>query len=335
MRKLGLILGLFIATQVGYAQKYYLTNQYVYDLFQMNPAAAAFHKNCFTATGIFQKQWFGTDLAPTYQVFSFQIPIMEQMGSGTYVYSDRNGYYKEMGLHQAFSYELQLKKTKRRAMTLSFGLAFTLEQSSLHMSELMDPDYFDPILNGGNESGWGFNASTGLLLKYNDYHLGIGITNLLPQNNPMYRHEDEPPLTTDIHIHAGSSFKIPDRDFYLEPSFLYRRNMYVDSRLDANLKLYMPTPDPDWATWGLVSYRHTTEDKIGKSLGMAVTGGVVYKNFSVGLEYQFGLTKARSAYGNTYQLVVNYRICRDKSKSAIPCSIERRNKKHNYKFLSY
>lgn len=317
------------------AQKYYLTNQYVYDLFQMNPAAAAFHKNCLTATGIFQKQWFGTDLAPTYQVFSLQMPLMNNLGSGSYIYNDRNGHYKEMGLHQAFSYELQISKTRKKAMTLSFGLAFTVEQSSLDLAELVDPEYFDPAIANGDDSGWGFNASTGVLLKYNDLHLGLGITNLLPQNNSLYGHDDEPPLTTDFHIHVGGSFKIPDRDFYLEPTFMFRRNMYVDSRLDANLRVYMPTPNPDWATWGLLSYRHTTERQVGRALGMAVTGGIVYKDFSVGLEYQLGLTKARSAYGNTYQLVVSYRICKDKSKSAIPCSIERRNKKHNYKYVSY
>ncbi len=335
MRITGAVILLLFAVGVVKAQKYYLTNQYVYDLFQMNPAAAAFHKNCMTATGIFQKQWFGTDLAPSFQIFSLQIPVKGNLGSGSYVYNDRNGSYKEMGFHQAFSYELQLSKSKGKGTTISFGLAFSLEQSSISLDDLLDPEYFDPTILGSNESGWGFNVSTGALLKYNDIHLGIGITNLLPQNNSLYLHEEEPPLTTDWHVHAGGSFKFPDRDLYIEPTLMYRRNMYVDSRLDANLKLYMPTPDPDWSTWGLVSYRHTAEKHLGRSLAMALTGGIVYKGVSAGLEYQFGLTKARSAYGNMYQLIINYRICHDKSKSAIPCSVVRRNKKHNYKYVSY
>jgi len=317
------------------SQKYYLTNQYVYDLFQMNPAAAAFHKNCLTATGIFQKQWLGTALAPTYQIFSVQTPIKGNLGSGSYVYNDRNGSYKEFGLHQALSYEVQLRDIKGKPMTLSFGLAFNLEQSSIQLDALGDPDYYDPVIANGNESGWGFNASTGILIKYNDMHLGFAGTNLLPQNNRMYANDNEAEVTTDFNIHGGVSYKLPDRDLYLEPSFMYRRNMYVDSRLDANLKLYMPTSHPDWSTWGVISYRHTSEKEIGRSLGAAVTAGIVYKSFSAGLEYQFGLTKARSAYGNTYQFIVSYRICRDKSKSAIPCSMARRDKKHNYKYVSY
>ncbi len=329
------ILLIAIPLTVAVGQKYYLTNQYVYDLFQMNPSAAAYSKNCITVNGFFQKQWFGMSNAPTTQIMSFQMPVTGHLGSGTYVYNDRNGFHKEIGLNQAFSYELLLMKKRRKVMTLSFGLSIVVENTSLDISALSEGAELDPVITGKDLSGFGFNAGTGALLKYNDMHLGLAVTNILPENNPMYTASEEPKRVLDMHLHVGGSFKVADRDLYLEPLLLYRRNALTDKRLDANLKVYMPTPDPDFSTWGLLAYRHTMDHQFGKSLGMAITGGIVYRNFSVGLEYQLGLTTAQVDYGSSYQLVFGYRICRDKSKGAIPCSKKFHNKRHNYKFVGY
>ncbi|MCU4165677.1 PorP/SprF family type IX secretion system membrane protein [Carboxylicivirga caseinilyticus] len=336
MKKLlAILFGITITLTVVNGQKYYLTNQYVYDLFQMNPSAAAFQKNCITMHGFYQKQWLGTDLAPSTQILSLQMPVGGQMGSGTYIYNDRNGNYKELGLNQAFSYEILLLKKRKKLMTLSFGLSFLLEQTSLDMSNLLDGGAFDPIITGAGESGFGFNASTGALLKYNETHIGFAITNLLPETNSMYQSMYEPDRVLDFNLHAGGSFKVADRDLYLEPLFMFRKNVLTDSRMDLNLKAYLPTPNPDWSTWGLVAYRHTVDHKFGKSLGLAFTGGVVYQQVSLGLEYQLGLTRAQIDYGSNYQLVLSYRICRERGKGAIPCSKIRRNRKSNYQFLGY
>nr|WP_319398693.1 PorP/SprF family type IX secretion system membrane protein [uncultured Carboxylicivirga sp.] len=317
------------------AQKYYLTNQYVYDLFQMNPSAAAFQKNCITINGFYQKQWFGTDMSPSTQIVSFQAPVTGQLGSGTYVYNDQNGYHREFGLNQAFSYEILLLKKRKKVMTLSFGLAFVLEQSSVDQRDFVGDGIYDPAIPGAGENGFGFNASTGVLLKYNDIHVGFAITDILPENNPLYQSVYEPSRVADMQFHAGGSFKVADRDLYLEPLFMFRKNTLTDSRMDMNVKIYMPTPNPDWSVWGLLAYRHTADSELGKSLGMAVTGGVVYQQFSIGLEYQLGLTQAQLDYGSNYQLVCSYRICRNKKAKAIPCSKIRNSKKYNYKFLGY
>lgn len=336
MKKLlSLVFGLVITLTIAYGQKYYLTNQYVYDLFQMNPSAAAFQKNCVSVNGFYQKQWLGTELAPTTQILSFQMPVNGHLGSGTYVYNDRNGHYKEMGLNQAFSYEILLLKKRRKLMTLSFGLAFIVEQMSLDMSSFTQTGVIDPVIDGTKQSGFGFNAGTGALLKYNEMHVGVAVTNLLPEMNPVYDSPFEPSRVMDVHIHAGGSFKVANRDMYLEPLIMFRKNSLTDSRMDLDLKLYMPTPNPDFATWGLVAYRHTMDHQFGKSLGLAFTGGIVYRQFSVGLEYQLGLTSAQIDYGSNYQLIFSYRICRDKSKGAIPCSKIRKSRRYNYKFLGY
>ncbi|TAJ12527.1 type IX secretion system membrane protein PorP/SprF [Marinilabiliaceae bacterium JC017] len=332
MRRIILLLSLVLSISGISAQKYYLTNQYVYDLFMMNPAAAGFYKDCYTVNGFYQKQWFGVDLAPTTQILSFQGPLSGGAGMGTYVYNDQNGNYKEMGLQQSFSYEVVLVKKRRTNSTLTFGLSLAAEQSSLDQTNFTETGMLDPAIGGGVESGWGINANTGVLLKYNKHHVGLAVTNLMPQTNSMYREDNEPDQTMDIHFHAGTTIKIPNMDIFLDPLLMYRRNMLVDSRLDLNLKAYFMTPDPDLTYWGLIAYRRTMDHAFGKSLGFAATFGVEFKSFNVGLEYQLGLTQAQVDYGSAYQVVFGYRFCRDKKKvRRVPCKEVTRHERFTYK----
>ncbi len=300
----------------------------MYDLYLMNPAGTGFYKGCYEFSAYYQKQWFGMDDAPTTQVLSYQGPLTKGLGMGTYFYNDRNGFYSEMGFQTSLSYEVMFTRKRRRTASMTFGLSVNAEQSSVDQTQLSDGAILDPAISGANDSGWGFNSNAGILFKYNEYHVGFSVTNILPQNNPMYSHEDEPALTSDIHIHGGTTFKLADRDVFLEPLIMYRRNMLVDSKLDLSVKGFFPTPDPNLSLWGLVSYRRTMDHRFGKSLGLGVAGGVQLNNFIVGLEYQLGLTGAQLDYGSAYQLVCKYRICKDKSKASIPCSERNRNKRN-------
>lgn len=310
---------LFIAFTVS-GQKYFITNQYVYDLFLVNPADAGNNSKCITFNGFYQKQWFGVDLAPTTQLLSFQAPLVNDLGAGTYVFNDRNGNFTRRGLQQSFSVEVKLRENRYGFTSLHFGMSAFLEQSSIDQSSFDDALGIDPVIAGASESGTGFNANTGLMLEVNNHHLGAAISNIFSQNNPMYTSEWEPETGPDIHVHAGTSLKIPDRDVYFEPLFYYRRNQNADSRFDANLKVYMPTIDPNIALWGILAYRRSMDEQLGENLGMGTTIGVDFKSFSLGIEHQLGMTNAQKQFGSAFVVVASYRICSDKSKKAFPCT---------------
>lgn len=305
-------------------------------MFLLNPANAGNDKSCYSFSAFYQNQWLGMDESPTTQIFNFQGPLGHNLGFGSYIYNDRNGNMKELGIHQALSYEVLLKKSRRKVSTLAFGLAFSLEQSKIDESGLNNPSgVLDPVMTGGIISGVGFNASAGVLLKHNDYQFGFSVTNMFNQTNPLYKSPEEPELPTDFHAFISSLYKITDRDIYLEPIIMYRQNTELIKRLDLTVKGTFPTPDPDYALWGLVSYRRTMDDKFGKSLGWGTTVGVNYRRVSLGFEWQLGLTGAQIDYGSAYQLVLKYSICNNLKHHAIPCSIIRRNKKARYSGLSW
>lgn len=302
------------------AQRYFVTNEYVYDLYLVNPAAAAIKSDCYSINGYFQKQWAGTDLAPTMQMLSFQKAFQSNLGSGTYVYNDRNGFHREIGAQQTLAYEILLTKNRRRVTNLLFGMSLMASQRSLDVSNFGDRGADDPVITGGSQSGFGFNANAGLMLTVNNWQFGLSATNLFPGTNTMYSEEEEPKTPLDLNFVAGTIYKVADRNLYVEPLFFYRRNNYVDSRIDLNLKFTMPTVDPSFAWWGVLAYRRSTDESVGDNLGVAATLGIIKGGFMVGLEYQLGLTTAQIDYGSRYQLVAAYRICRDRKGEAIPCS---------------
>lgn len=313
------ILFFYIFSFTTYGQRYFVSNQYVYDMFLMNPADAGSERECYILNGYFQKQWFGVDLAPTYQMLTFQAPLKSNVGSGTYLFNDRNGNNKKLGFQQSFSVEVKLRENRRGTTTLAFGLSAYLEQASVDQSAFTGGAGTDPTINGGVESGMGFNANTGMILRINKFHLGASVTNILPQNNPMYENELEPSLPADIHLHTGYTFKVPDRDLFLEPLVYYRRNSLSNSRMDINVKATMPTPEPDFTIWGVLAYRRTMDYNFGKDLGMATTAGIIYKGFSIGLEYQHGLTSAQKHLGSSFLMVAGYRFCGSDRARRIPC----------------
>jgi len=319
MKKLLYIFLLVQIVTLTNAQRHFVTDKYVYNNFLMNPADAGANRTCFLINGFFQKQWFDVDLAPTTQMLTFQAPLKSNVGSGTYLLNDRNGNNRKIGLQQSFSVLITLDKSMRRLTTLAFGLSANLEQSSVNQTSLTGGIINDPAVTGAKESGFGFNANSGLILRINDFHLGAAVTNILPQNNPLYERLWEPPLATDIHLHTGISFKMPNREIYLEPLLYYRRNKLLNSRMDVNVKLTLPTVDPNYTVWGLLAYRRSMDYNFGKDLGMATTVGIMFKGLSVGLEYQYGLTSAQKNLGSAFLLVAGYSICSGNKVKRVPC----------------
>ncbi len=310
--------------QSVFGQEHFITNLYVYDQFLMNPATAGGDKSCNQLNAYYQKQWFGMDDSPSTQVFSYQFGINNQLGSGTYIFNDKNGYTSQIGLQQSFSYEIKLLDNRRRRSSFQFGLSLNVEQSKIDQTSFIsDGEYFDPIITGGTESGWGVNANTGFLIKYNNHHLGMAFTNLLPQNNPLYENTYTNKLYTDMHIHLGTWFKLSSRDVFLFPELMYRKNKLADSRFDVNLKIKMPTYNHNLAYWTILCYRRSMDHNYGRDLSSSITAGINYSRFSFGAEYQISWSGSQSYYGNGVQLVLGYRFnCNNFKKGAVPCSFQ-------------
>ncbi len=332
MKKLLFIYLLYMLVANGVlSQNYYITNLYMYDMFVMNPANAGSDKSCFDLGVFYQNQWLGMDESPTTQIVNAQGPLSKNMGFGSYIYHDRNGNMNSLGIHQSISYKVQLKNTQKNISFLSFGLAFSLEEAFIDERNFTNRRaVIDPLIDGGITKGIGYNANAGIIYKYNDYQLGLSATNLFNQTNPLYLGQDEPELPTDVHLFLTSLYKVTGRDVFLEPLLMYRWNSFLEKRLDITMRGIFPTYKPEYALWGLISYRREMDNEVGKSIGLAATIGVNYRRISFGIEYQLGLTEAQIEYGSAYQLILKYSICNLLKHHAIPCSEARKNKRSRY-----
>ena len=314
-----LFLSIFLSIQCKMeAQRYFVTNLYAYDLYTINPAAASIKSDCFFINAYAQKQWFGTDNAPTTQILSYYQGFHNDLGVGAYIYNDANGYTRDQGGQITGAYAVTLFETTRKTGHLLFGMSGIINNKSIDMSVLDGSANFDPSLNG-KTSGIGYNANAGIMLIVNSYQLGFSATNMLPTRNSLYSQQEEPTTHMDLNFYSSILFKVPEIDLFIEPQLFYRRNNYLDSRADLNVKLTAPTSMESLILWGLVGYRHNTYEIENSSSGVAATLGVVWNNINVGLEYQFGLTGARQTYGNAYQLIIGYSHCMWPKKGAIPC----------------
>ncbi|MFW6043224.1 MAG: PorP/SprF family type IX secretion system membrane protein [Marinilabiliaceae bacterium] len=303
-------------------QKYFITNQYVHDLFLVNPSDAGSNRECITLNGFYQKQWFDMDLAPTTQLLAFQAPLKQDLGAGAYLYNDRNGNFNRQGLQTSLSSKVVLSKARNGERSLHFGLSAMIDQSSVNMDMLSEPGVNDPVITGESNKGVGFNANAGMMFKINSYRFGAAASNIFSQNNPMYNSEWEPDTGPDFHLHAGTSWKVPERELFLSPLLYFRSNQHSDTRLDANLELFMPTLQEGIAFWGILAYRRTMDQQLGENLGLATTVGLDYKSFSFGIEHQLGLTQAQQQFGSALVAVLRYRICTGSRKGAYPCTQE-------------
>lgn len=323
MNKIKLVVILFLAlfSINSYSQQAFILNEYIYNLFFMNPADAGSNRNCYVLNGMYQKQWFGTDLAPTNQLLSFQAFLPKNLGSGTYIFNDENGNNQRIGLQQSISIDVVLAENRRNFSSIAFGLSASVEQASVNTSNLTgNTTILDPVITGGIHNGYGLNMNAGLIYKFNQYKIGASVTNLLPNNNPFFQNDEEAQIKPQFHNFASTVFKYPERELYIEPIVYYRLNQNKDSRLDLNLKLQVPTMSDDLSFWGLIAYRRSMDEAFGKDLGIAFTVGAIYKGFNLGIEHQYGLTGAQKYYGSYMKLVLGYKFCKDNKHKAIPCS---------------
>ena len=323
MRKLVIILlfFIFLLCENIYSQRTFVTGQYVYDLFLVNPSAAGMNNDCYSINGYFQKRWITTDLTPTTQMLTFHKAFPSQLGIGSWVFNDRNGNHHEIGFQQTFAYGVTLSKTKRREINLLFGLSILGSQRSIEMSSQEMDGVIDPVIDQGTHTGYGINANAGAMLSINNnWHVGFSITNLFPFTNSLYSKAEEPEIPPDVNFHIGKVFKIADRNIYLEPLFYYKWNSYMDSRTDINFKVHLPANYSDYTWWGVLALRRTLDQEWGDNLGFAATAGIIKGGFKVGIECQLGLTRAQDEFGSAYQLIIGYHFCRDRSKEPFPCS---------------
>lgn len=150
----------------------------IYASYMMNPLAInpayAGSNNMLNASLQYRTQWAGLDANPTTINFSSHMAAYHnKVGVGLMVIQDKLGENKNTEFQGLFSYKIQLDNS-----WLSFGMqtGFIRYETDPSMLTIRDPG--DPAFYQLTETK--FNTGVGLLLKSDNYMVGISVPRLLP-----------------------------------------------------------------------------------------------------------------------------------------------------------
>jgi type IX secretion system PorP/SprF family membrane protein len=205
MKKL-LPLVLLIISFQAMAQQDPIYSQYMLNPLVINPAYAGLNNN-FNATGSYRIQWAGFEGQPnTFNLNGSTSLVDNKVGVGFSFSHDKIGNTKNTEVNASFAYKLDLGQDR----ILSFGMQAGLLNYRIDNSDLNIYDPGDEAFMN-NERGTKLNLGAGIILKGQDFLVGLSVPRLLPTK-----------------FSAGDSeFELYNQHYYLFGAYVFYLNEQI------------------------------------------------------------------------------------------------------------
>jgi type IX secretion system PorP/SprF family membrane protein len=297
----------------SYAQQVPMYSQYIMNGFLINPSFAG--RDGYTTVNLtVREQWTGLPQAPSTYALSFQTRILNnsyisksttvkkrlvrptkggRVGTGGYVFTDKNGIMRRTGIQAAYAYHIPLSKSiLEEQKDLAFGLALIAYQYTINTDGLIY-DQNDPFLNNYDRSVFITDFNFGVSYATPKYYAGFSMTNML-RGSVVFGGSSENRNSELGHyfLTGGIKFQLSP-DWVLEPSaFIKSSDLFFKAiQLDLTSRIYYK--DDYWA--GL-SWR--TNDALIGLIGFA------YNRFYFAYAYDFTLTDIRRQSSGSHELTL-------------------------------
>jgi type IX secretion system PorP/SprF family membrane protein len=196
----------------------------IYASYMMNPLAInpayAGSNNMLNASLQYRTQWAGLEANPTTINFSSHMSVYRnKVGVGMMVIQDKLGDTKNTEFQGTFAYKIQLKNS-----WLSFGMQTGFIRYETDPSSLTIKDPGDPAFNQLTETK--FNTGVGVLLKSDNYMIGISVPRLLPATTSQ----------------GGQSIELYQQAYYLFGSYAFLFNENVRFKPSALVRATQGSP---------------------------------------------------------------------------------------------
>ncbi|MFH0762158.1 MAG: PorP/SprF family type IX secretion system membrane protein [Bacteroidota bacterium] len=244
------------------AQIHPLSDQYLLNLYQLNPAVAGTERYA-PLTFNTRQQWVGWNDAPTTQSVTFHTRLRAKgmfytnrgfrnkgknsfgkvgLGGGFFNYS--YGSVSQTGIHLDYAYHLSLDRGR-----LAFGLApsfFQYRMNKFRGLVFPDPNTIDPVMNDSTESILFLDFNAGMHYYSEKGYAGLSVVQLLGSSVKFgdfgFPEEEDPSLNSDlaqtVYAYGGYYFQI-NRDVKIEPMLLAKYNTRNGFRFDINATLHL------------------------------------------------------------------------------------------------
>lgn len=234
MKRLYIILVLFLFVSQMQAQQDPQYTQYMYNMNVVNPAYAGSFDG-IAIGALYRSQWVGLDGAPNTGTLSLHAPVGERVGLGISFINDEIGPVRENNAYADFSYTLPLGGDHRLALGIKAGATF--HKIGLTTLAAIDPN--DPFLQENVDAVTPNVGAGAYLYKPNKYYVSVSMPNMLNSvhldatNGTKVGSE-----TQHLFAAAGYVFNLSD-NFKLKPHGLFKMAFDAPVSFDVNANLFM------------------------------------------------------------------------------------------------
>ncbi|WP_418511079.1 type IX secretion system membrane protein PorP/SprF [Corallibacter sp.] len=234
MKRLYIILVLFLFASQMQAQQDPQYTQYMYNMNVVNPAYAGSFDG-IAIGALYRSQWVGLDGAPNTGTLSLHAPVGERVGLGISFINDEIGPVRENNAYADFSYTLPLGGDHKLALGIKAGATF--HKIGLTTLAAIDPN--DPFLQENVDAVTPNVGAGAYLYKPNKYYVSVSMPNMLNSvhldatNGTKVGSE-----TQHLFAAAGYVFNLSD-NFKLKPHGLFKMAFDAPVSFDVNANLFM------------------------------------------------------------------------------------------------
>lgn len=223
MRKIVLVLGIWIAGGVAYAQQSAQYTQYIFNGLIVNPAYAG-SKDIWNVNAIYRDQWTGLEGAPTTQTFSADGSIKGgKLGLGFQAINDEIGVDGQLSLMANAAVRLNVSETGK----LRFGIAGGATQYSRDWTKVRTAEV-DPANPNTRVSTFSPTIKAGMFFHTERFYAGLSGANLIPVQNDYV-------LTPTRHYFLTSGYVFDlGQHVKVKPSFLVKEDFKGPTNVDLN-----------------------------------------------------------------------------------------------------
>jgi type IX secretion system PorP/SprF family membrane protein len=284
-----LLINLLIITcsvQVS-AQQLIHQSQYMYNHFELNPAAAG-NSKYLPVSFSFRKFWAGIEGSPGLQTLSAHVEAIEHMGMGVKMFNYTAGPERKTGIEGAYAYQIRFRRPDTK---LCFGLSLQLYQYFLDKSNLSVEDQTDEVFLGADKV-FIPDGTFGVYYYGENYYAGISVPQLIQRNAKLGTDLALQQRIRHYYIHGGGIIDI-NRDFNLEPSALIKLIEIGIFQADINAMIVYQ----EMISLG-ISYR--TSDAI------VIMAGYRHEKFGIGYSYDLTLSDIKIQSNGSHEVFLSY-----------------------------
>ena len=285
------------------AQQEQMFTQFGFNKLTLNPGFAG-NEDYLSFTGIYRDQWNGFPGAPDGQIFSADLPrLNETLGLGFYFQRQSIGITRSLSFTGNYSYKLRTDN-----FTIGLGLSTTFRNLALDFSDprlvATDGLDIDGSIPEGRLNKSLMNVGFGTYMYNEKYFVGISVPGLIKSDLELGDDQDEIISQSNRHLFFMGGAALPINELLIfKPQFLMRWAENTPPSVDFNMGLLYQEKYNLALTYRTGGGDGDIGESIDVMMGVQLTDQVM-----IGIAQDFTLSALKQYDQGSIELLLHYRV---------------------------